>query len=437
MVASWPTSSAESSVHPVLATAKTTQSTATSGFRGLGGVPVMRMGTIELQRRVRDWACLDRSRPRFLTVSTAANPIRPAGRGIVGVVERRAHGAQGQSSGWISGRIVRGLIATAADQGLGADDLLTRAGLGGSAQTLDEVVSIETHCEVWAYAMRTLNDPGLPARVAARRSTGDLQIRGFAAATSRTGWEACDRAARFAHLTTNTMTVSVTQPRAGVARVTLHRDGARSLGLRSSTECALLSWVTQIRGLLDASFVPTEVYVRHRLPDNLGAHRTHLGEGAALVGEASFDGIEFPDPVLDRTPASANPAMRAFFDAQAEAMLARIRPCRPAALRRLHEKILQALPSGTPKMAAIAETLGQSERGLRRTLEEHGKSYTETVATVRLQLAEQLLGEPELSLAEVAFALGYSEHSAFTRFFSAHAGKSPRAYRDALRSRAE
>lgn len=336
------------------------------------------------------------------------------------------------SGGWVSGRIARGLISFATEAGLDPHVLRKIAGFETEVGQPDEVVIAKNHFALWAYIVRTLDDPGIPARAAALRTPGDLQVRGFVAMTSRDGWEACDRAARYVRLTTNTMSVRLTRPQAGIARVTIERPGSRRLGLRCSNECALLSWVTQIRRVLDPSFVPRSVHVQHALPAERSATEAHLGAGAKLIDRAAFDGLEFSDEVMNRTPAAANPEMRAFFDRQAQTLLSRVEDYPSTSIRQIHDAIVRALPSGTPKMAETARALGYSERKLRRTLEEHDVGYSETVAAVRLQLARKLLRQQGLSLSEISFALGYSEHSAFTRFFRTHAGQSPSSFRASL-----
>lgn len=50
----------------------------------------------------------------------------------------------------------------------------------------------------------------------------------------------------------------------------------------------------------------------------------------------------------------------------------------------------------------------------------------------RVARARQLLGEPQLSLSEVAQACGFADQSHFTRVFSCAMGKSPGAYRRAV-----
>jgi AraC-like DNA-binding protein len=48
---------------------------------------------------------------------------------------------------------------------------------------------------------------------------------------------------------------------------------------------------------------------------------------------------------------------------------------------------------------------------------------------VRLELAETLLKQSDLSMTEIADRLGYKELSAFSRAFKAHCGMAPKTFR--------
>jgi len=79
---------------------------------------------------------------------------------------------------------------------------------------------------------------------------------------------------------------------------------------------------------------------------------------------------------------------------------------------------------------AIAKEMGMSRRTLRRRLERESLNFQTLVDTCRMEVATlELKRRPTASLAEVAFLLGYTEHSSFTRAFSRWSGLSPQNYR--------
>ena len=87
------------------------------------------------------------------------------------------------------------------------------------------------------------------------------------------------------------------------------------------------------------------------------------------------------------------------------------------------------LPSSSVNAKIVARELGMSERTIARRLSEHGLSFGQIVDDVRRQLAERYLREPDLRPSQIAYLLGYSEPSAFTRAFRRWTGLSPTQYR--------
>ncbi len=81
--------------------------------------------------------------------------------------------------------------------------------------------------------------------------------------------------------------------------------------------------------------------------------------------------------------------------------------CRTAILARIGRKSLD--------QAEVARNLGLSDRTLRLQLKNAGTSYRHITETCRAEMAAMMLEQTDLPLAEIAWRLGYSEHSAFTR----------------------
>lgn len=78
----------------------------------------------------------------------------------------------------------------------------------------------------------------------------------------------------------------------------------------------------------------------------------------------------------------------------------------------------------------IAERLAISPRTLRRRLADEGYSFQEVKNLAREKRAKYYLSRTNMPLAEIAFELGYSELSAFSRAFRSWAGQTPQTYRE-------
>ena len=84
---------------------------------------------------------------------------------------------------------------------------------------------------------------------------------------------------------------------------------------------------------------------------------------------------------------------------------------------------------GTASGAAGAS--GIHERTLRLRLAAGGKSLQQVANRTRFELAQQVLGNTDLSVAQIAEALHYEDPDAFFQSYRAWAGNSPRQLRQA------
>lgn len=82
-----------------------------------------------------------------------------------------------------------------------------------------------------------------------------------------------------------------------------------------------------------------------------------------------------------------------------------------------------------------ARRLGMSSRTLQRRLRASGTSFSDLLQRKREFCAIDMLCEGRRPLAEIADALGFSEHSAFTRAFKRWTGTSPASFRKSRRVR--
>lgn len=96
--------------------------------------------------------------------------------------------------------------------------------------------------------------------------------------------------------------------------------------------------------------------------------------------------------------------------------------------------IRSRLPYGVDcSIDAVAEILGLSVRSLQRSLAQAGTSFDVMRDSVRADLARKYLLQSNMSVAEIADVLGYSQPSAFTRSFRRWYQCAPLAYRRTAR----
>ena len=74
---------------------------------------------------------------------------------------------------------------------------------------------------------------------------------------------------------------------------------------------------------------------------------------------------------------------------------------------RAHSKLIELLPSGHCCKAEVARALHMSVRTLHNRLTEAGTTYQQLLDRTRRELAEQYMQQPNVSVSEVAYLLGF------------------------------
>lgn len=82
----------------------------------------------------------------------------------------------------------------------------------------------------------------------------------------------------------------------------------------------------------------------------------------------------------------------------------------------------------------IADVFHMSERTLSRHLEKEGKTWRGLINKARLEKAEKLLDESDITLQQIAVEIGFANLSSFSHAFTKYKGISPSEYRKLLES---
>ena len=96
---------------------------------------------------------------------------------------------------------------------------------------------------------------------------------------------------------------------------------------------------------------------------------------------------------------------------------------------RVRTAVRARLPEGFPPIEAVAAELRLPLSTIQRELQYDGLSYSTLVENTRRDLALSYVRQRQLSFSEIAFLVGYSELSAFSRAVRRWTGLSPRALR--------
>lgn len=177
-----------------------------------------------------------------------------------------------------------------------------------------------------------------------------------------------------------------------------------------------------------ADLSPAVVKFKHARPENL-AHHEQVFRSQLLFGQSEY-ALVYPRAYLDLPLTQADSGLAQLLERHATEALQRLG--RSALLReRVREFVRQDL---TGKLTAehMAKRLGMSPRTLHRRLVDEGITYRALVDDVRREMALHCLRDPQLSIGEVGYLLGFTTSAAFHRAFRRWTGTTATQYRTTL-----
>ena len=265
---------------------------------------------------------------------------------------------------------------------------------------------------------------------AGTHNLSSLGVVGLACKTVATVGEAIQCHHRFQHLTNRTATyASAIDGERLILRET--RPGPPRLGSLLISDYAMLIAAHLLRQSGDQETVPLAMRSRRaQMADaERAAYQSFVRAEIELGAEAAE--LVFDRGILDVPVASADPELADYF-ANLLARATRFDEPRDSLLGTVKTAIRDALVHGTPTAGQIAKRLGLGSRTLARRLTDAGVSYSAVLESTRRTLAEGYLADPSLSLAEIAYLLGYREQASFFRAFRKWHDQTPAAFRRSL-----
>lgn len=99
---------------------------------------------------------------------------------------------------------------------------------------------------------------------------------------------------------------------------------------------------------------------------------------------------------------------------------------------KVRRAIAQLLPGRSCSVSDVAEMLCVSRRTLQRKLSEEGASFSDLLNDVRFEMSKAYLPNPDVSVYDIAYLLGFTEKNSFLRAFKKWAGCTFTSYRNSL-----
>jgi len=92
---------------------------------------------------------------------------------------------------------------------------------------------------------------------------------------------------------------------------------------------------------------------------------------------------------------------------------------------RVKEVVVATLAGGAVSSDLVAKKLYLSKRSLQRKLNEEGTTFQKVLTETRMELSEHYLSQPEISLTEISYLLGFKDQTSYFRAHQDWLGKTP------------
>jgi AraC-like DNA-binding protein len=301
-----------------------------------------------------------------------------------------------------------------------------RFGLPPDVARRDEaMVGVSVPEELFEAVAATASEPDVALRVASELADRRQRLAQLVVRASANVEDALVRLARWTPLLHEALEAHL-EGRAGDEARWVLRTPRRPRGVgRHVHELALANTFLQIRA--GAGDIPLmRVWFVHPRPPQVDALRAFFGTGNLAFG-CEDSGLAFGGDLLERPMRLADPStvetLEPLIDEETAA-----RPRLASFAERAMTHVASSLPRCTDA-GELARAMRMSTRTLQRRLEQEGTRFTLVLDRARLQVAKSLLVDPAVSLAEIAYRLGFADLATFSRAFKRWTGMPPGQWR--------
>jgi AraC-like DNA-binding protein len=332
----------------------------------------------------------------------------------------------------ISAAVTTGLMDVVASAGADPAELLLRLKLDGSIfSQAEDFIACSDFARLLEEAALITSDDAFGLHFGARGNPKNIGPLAYAVLNAPTIAAAIEIAGRYFHVHNEAVNMSVTTTHQLVYLRYVHSN----VGLdkpRQFNEYSMAMALNVMRMMVGSHWSPREVQFAHDVPLNVSEHLAVFGAPAlfsrptnAMVMEREF---------FDRTVPAADPRLFEIMRRYLDDVLVKI-PREDGPLSSIRKAIAEIMREGSPNLGRVAKKLAVSPRTLQRQLEHYGLGFKNLVNDTRRRFALDYLKDPNNTLTQIAFLLGYSEVSAFNRSFKRWTGKTPLDYRHSVVSK--
>jgi AraC-like DNA-binding protein len=310
------------------------------------------------------------------------------------------------------------------DRGIEAGPVFERAGLAisTSSDPLKRITEVEVS-RLFKVAVEVTGDPCFGIAVGERMQPGNLHALGFGLLSSSSLRDFYERICNYYRVVSQSADFR-----------TFDLDGQSVLAASNIGENVCYetqdAWVTMmVRFLRFLYQLPIDpLWIELKRPEPPGGPGPFLQYFSCPVRFGCPEPrIAMDSAIMDRPLPGASPDMAQYNDQIVIQYLEQMD--KNDVVNRVRRHIIEDLASGSLSKQAVADRMHMSARNLQLKLAAENTTFQDTLDSTRKNLATGYMQQSHLSITEIAYLLGFSDASNFTRAFRRWFGLSPRDYR--------
>ena len=320
----------------------------------------------------------------------------------------------------------RFVIAGLQLRGLDTDALLCEAGIAKSdLDNPNHRIDVSHMTQLWGLAIRDTGDPCFALDLADLAQADMFSGLGLAIMFSDNIGQAIRRICRYSAVASSAADLEAIYGADNTMEVIYHLHTPVA---GEAIEAFMACGGRILKQISHNKFSPTEVHFRH----DKSAHRDRFETffEAPVFFNASVDKFVLNERALDLPCHQSNPELANSIENWMTEYLAH--NARSTLADKVRQLLLTGIMEGQADQHVIANELAMSRRALQRGLKQEGYTFRELFEHTRRDMATKLLLQPELSLTDICYLLGFSDQSNFTKAFKRWTGQAPASYRQGL-----
>ncbi len=312
-------------------------------------------------------------------------------------------------------------------QGLEVETLCKVAGIAaGELQDVNARVPIAQMVGLWQAAAGATGNPDLALHVGEAVHPTSAGIIAYVMMNAPTLYESLRKLCRYQDIVCEGIRTSL-EVRQNEAHVVLQVVSPALTEPRFAIDCEMVIYANAFAALVGQPVPFKQAVFAYPQPASVSEHQRIFGD-AALKFEEKTSGFVFDAQWLHKPVVSANPELNLLFEQYANEYLQRLREPKSMA-ERVQRELAQLLKGQEPSITTVSRNLALSVRSLQAKLRDENTNYQLILDDVRKELALRHLKSGQHTVADVAYLLGFSEPSAFSRSFKKWTGLPPQLYR--------